>query len=50
MKWYFCMKCNEWYKEEEAEKSNKLCRECEGEIIATCPKCMKPENKCKCKK
>jgi len=49
MKWYFCTKCDEWYKEDEAEKFNKTCPDCEGDLVATCPKCMKPIEKCKCK-
>lgn len=50
MKWYFCAKCNEWYKQEEAEKFNMACQDCEGDLVATCPKCMKAENKCRCRK
>jgi len=50
MKWYFCQKCNEWYNEGEAEKFNKECPECEMELAITCPKCLKPEKKCKCRK
>jgi predicted RNA-binding Zn-ribbon protein involved in translation (DUF1610 family) len=50
MKWYFCIKCNEWYKEEEAEKFERNCPECDGLLIATCHKCMKPEKLCRCRK
>jgi predicted RNA-binding Zn-ribbon protein involved in translation (DUF1610 family) len=50
MKWYFCAKCNEWFNEEEADRFNKACPECDGGLIITCPKCMKPEKLCKCEK
>jgi len=50
MRWYHCTKCNEWYKEEEAKRFGMTCQDCDMELVATCPKCLKPEKECKCGK